>query len=250
VDIQLSKTISYVLRHGPHEFGVELDDEGWVELDKLYTALAKHSRFKTVTVQDIETIIRESNKQRFELKNNKIRAFYGHSIKKKIHRSSVVPPSILYHGTSPEAAKLIFEKGQGLLPMGRQHVHLASTIKTAIITGRRKARKPVILIVDVVAALGHVKFYAGNEDIWLAEPVQVEFLSRFEPSKVVVSEGIGGTWHYHLSFENSIATSLCSKQTMASNLSRNSWGIKSHLNERYCNECISIEQSVISFINS
>lgn len=244
MDIQLSKTISYVLRHGPQEFEVELDENGWLDIDVLFDALAKHSRFKNVTINDLTTIIKESNKKRFEIQGCKIRAYYGHSIKKKLERQSVVPPIRLFHGTSPEAAKLILDKGHGLLPMDRQHVHLASTIKTAIITGRRKAKYPVILLVNSMAAVGHVKFYEGNEDIWLAEPVPASFITKFLPSEVIISEGINGTWHYHLSFNDCTAISLCGKQTMASNAPRSSWGYQSHLNERYCKDCIDVEKFI------
>lgn len=32
---QLSKTVSYVLRHAPWEYEIELDDEGWAPLEQL-----------------------------------------------------------------------------------------------------------------------------------------------------------------------------------------------------------------------
>ncbi|WP_429076864.1 RNA 2'-phosphotransferase [Aeromonas veronii] len=54
-----------------------------------------------------------------------------------------MPPIALYHSTSPELARIILK--DGLLPMGKQYVHLSIDIDTAIQVGRRKSNKPVLL---------------------------------------------------------------------------------------------------------
>ena len=36
--VRLSKTMSVALRHDPDSFGIELDKEGWVDVDKLLDA--------------------------------------------------------------------------------------------------------------------------------------------------------------------------------------------------------------------
>ena len=38
-DIQVSKAISYALRHNPNEFGITLDSKGWVDMSILLAAL-------------------------------------------------------------------------------------------------------------------------------------------------------------------------------------------------------------------
>jgi putative RNA 2'-phosphotransferase len=37
--VQLSRTMSYALRHNPADFGLTLDAEGWVPVQDLLTAL-------------------------------------------------------------------------------------------------------------------------------------------------------------------------------------------------------------------
>ena len=37
--LQLSKEISYALRHVPWEYGLEVDEEGWVEVGQLLSSL-------------------------------------------------------------------------------------------------------------------------------------------------------------------------------------------------------------------
>ena len=52
-------------------------------------------------IEDLKIMIEKSEKKRHELKENKIRALYGHSIPMKIVKEEGVPPKFLYHGTSP-----------------------------------------------------------------------------------------------------------------------------------------------------
>jgi len=52
-----------------------------------------------------------------------------------------------------------------------------------------------------------------------------------------VTEGVSGTWFYHLSEVGTNARGLCGAQTMYTAIPLSSWGAKSHLNERYCADC-------------
>lgn len=174
---RLSKTISHALRHKPGDYGLVLDAEGWVEVDELLAALRRRlgSR-RSISLAEIEKIIAESEKQRFELHAGKIRAFYGHSTPTKIERAAVAPPDVLYHGTTQEAAQAILR--EGLRSMKRQHVHLSTDQKTARLVGLRRTGKPVILRIAALEAHQHgIKFYLGNEDIWLADPIPPAFIS-------------------------------------------------------------------------
>ena len=63
-----------------------------------------------------------------------------------ISKEPVIPPDILYHGTTHKALDAIMN--DGLKPMGRQYVHLSGDTDTAIRGGRRRDNDPVILVVD------------------------------------------------------------------------------------------------------
>src|SRR5437879_12797523 len=90
--IRLSKTISHALRHAPGDYGLALDAEGWVEIDALLAALRRRlGNRRQIGLAEIETIMAESEKQRFEIRAGKIRAFYGHSTPTKIEKESVAP---------------------------------------------------------------------------------------------------------------------------------------------------------------
>lgn len=172
----LSKTISYALRHHPEEFGLTLDPEGWVALSDLIAALKAHSpSFNLVAVHHFEEIQRTAEKQRFELKDGRIRALYGHSTTQKIEKQAQQPPEFLFHGTTHKAMPVIRDKG--LQPMSRQFVHLSTELGTAQMVGSRRDRRPPILRVKALEAWqSGILFYHGNQDTWLAEGIPPQFL--------------------------------------------------------------------------
>lgn len=57
------------------------------------------------------------------------------------------------------------------------------------------------------------------------------------PIKIV--EGVESTWFYHLSMSgDNYQPALCGKTSvMTTSLPLKSWGIVSHLHERYCPDC-------------
>lgn len=154
-----------------------MNDEGWVSVSDLLKGIEQFSTFGRKILEDIQEVMAQSDKKRFEIdgNNNQIRAFYGHSLEKKIKREKKEPPAVLYHGTSPRSLDDIFKSG--LKPMGRQNVHLSTTKETATKVGRRHHRNPIILRVDAKSAWdeGHA-FYIGNEDIWLSDEIPARYL--------------------------------------------------------------------------
>ena len=70
---------------------------------------------------------------------------------------------------------------KGLLPMGRQYVHMSADIETAEQVGRRRDNRPAILTIDAEnAAENGIKFYIGNDKVWLADQVPPEYLGRYD----------------------------------------------------------------------
>lgn len=174
---ELSKIISHALRHAPEEYGIDLDNEGWVEIESLLNALtAIDVKWKSLSVDVLQEMIDSSEKKRHEIEGNYIRAIYGHSVDGKFNTHESIPPIILYHGTSRASAPLILE--EGLKPMSRQYVHLSQLEKEAIRVGKRKDKIPVILIIDAAKAFSEgVKFYIGNDRIWLSDYIPPRFIS-------------------------------------------------------------------------
>jgi putative RNA 2'-phosphotransferase len=173
--IKLSKKISYALRHGPEEFGLTLDPEGWVLTRDLLKALSDESA--EVTQANIEVIIAESSKSRFEIEGDRIRAVYGHSVEGKIEKKATEPPEFLFHGTTVRAFKTIMTTG--LKAMSRQYVHFSEDLVTARAVGLRHGKD--LLIIRVSAKAAHdagCKFYGEKDGIWLADETPPRFLTK------------------------------------------------------------------------
>lgn len=176
--IKLSKKISHMLRHAPLKYGLELDNDGFVPVEQLLGAINKNGEYSvTVTSDDIQHIIDTSDKKRLEMTDGKIRALYGHTVKGRIHMETVIPPDILYHGTSHKACIKIMT--EGLKPMKRQYVHLSSDIDTAVLVGKRKEKCPIILTVDAKRANadGVIFYRSGYDKIILSDFIPSEYLS-------------------------------------------------------------------------
>ena len=176
---ELSKALSYILRHGAIENKLQMDSKGFVLLDDVLNCgpIKKHKASKNHVYQVVE----DNNKKRFELstnENNKeiIRAVQGHTIKEVKNEDALeLIPNIYYfpfiiHGTYFEPWKFI--KETGLNKMARNCIHFA--IGENVISGMRYN---VDLIVEI------------NGPLCVAHGIQL-FIST---NKVILSPGIEGS---------------------------------------------------------
>lgn len=166
--LELSKEVSYALRHAPWEYELELDENGWVDVEQLLMSLREDKQWDSVTEEDLNAMIKGSEKKRHEILSEKIRALYDHSVPQKIVEEEKEPPRILYRGTARRFLESI--KENGLLPKGRQYVHLSIDTDTALQVGKRHDNQPIILMINAKQAWNEgIKFYQGNDRVWLAD---------------------------------------------------------------------------------
>lgn len=174
--LKLSKEVSYALRHAPHEYELELDEEGWVDINQLLESLRQAHHWRDIQAKDLIRMINTSEKKRHELLEGKIRALYGHSLPQKIIKEVMQPPDVLYHGTARSHVISILE--QGLLPKGRQYVHLSADVETALRVGQRRDEQPTILKINAREAwVDGTIFYSGNEKVWLADTISPKYIT-------------------------------------------------------------------------
>jgi len=172
--LRLSKLMTFLLRHQPARFGLTLDAEGFVPLEDLVTAI--RPRYPAVTKADILQVVAtdDADKQRFSVRGQEIRANYGHSTANRIRHVEGTPPESLYHGTTANSLGHI--RRHGLLPMGRQYVHLTADLDLALRIG---ARHGEACLVRVDAARAHADgfpFYVASRGLWLVERLPPHYL--------------------------------------------------------------------------
>lgn len=172
---EISKFLSYVLRHAPHAIGITLDREGWASIHALIDAARKTGRKLDEAL--IHLVVAESEKKRFAISEDglRIRAVQGHSTQSvSIAHTEQTPPEFLFHGTATRFIEAI-EK-EGLKAGRRHHVHLSADADTAISVGKRHG-KPIVL--TVCAGKMHrqgVNFFQADNGVWLVDKVPFEFI--------------------------------------------------------------------------
>ncbi|GGJ87363.1 RNA 2'-phosphotransferase [Deinococcus aquiradiocola] len=166
-DHTLSRRLSYLLRHAPHEAGLTLAPGGWVPLAPVLIHLS-------VTRAQVEAVVAGSDKGRFSLRGDHIRANQGHSVPVDLQLTPATPPALLYHGTHAGALAAI--RAEGLRAMNRHHVHLSPDPDTACRVGARRG-PPVVLTVRAgeMHAAGHA-FLVSENGVWLTDTVPPAFI--------------------------------------------------------------------------
>ncbi len=172
--VQVSRFLSYILRHAPESIGLTLDDQGWGEISKLIPLAQKNGT--ALTIELIKDVVKTNDKKRFAISEDGlfIRAVQGHSLKTTIDYQAITPPKILFHGTATRFIDSIFK--QGLIPNGRQYVHLSQDHKTAVNVGDRHG-KAIVLTVDSEKMFSEgFEFYQADNGVWLTLSVPVKYL--------------------------------------------------------------------------
>lgn len=173
---KISKVLSLVLRHQPEFIGIELDQHGWVDVERLIQQMNIHN----IAIDRVllDEVVETNSKKRFSFNDSKdqIRASQGHSISVELGYISQVPPDVLFHGTAEKSVESILNSG---LEKGeRQHVHLSQELQTAIQVGGRHGK---LVVFEVKSGLmhqaGHL-FYLSDNKVWLTDHVPVDFLDR------------------------------------------------------------------------
>jgi len=176
--VKISKYMSYLLRHNPEN--LKMDRHGFVSLDQLVEKIKE--RFQ-VDKNLILKIVEESNRKRFEIVEDKIRALYGHTIDVELALEEDEKVKVLYHGTTPNTASEILRVG--LKPMRRKWVHLSPTIKIAEEVGLRRTQRPVVLEINAEAARKNgVKFYKASDKVYLCNGLSPKYIKLAKTGKV------------------------------------------------------------------
>lgn len=171
-----SKFLSYVLRHHPELINLNLDENGWANVDELITKSKNDSQ--GFTFEELDEIVQTNDKKRFIFNEDKtrIRANQGHSIDINLALIPQQPPEFLYHGTAQSNIDSIFEKG--IEKRNRQHVHLSQDIETATKVGMRHG-KPIILTINTEKMFDDgIEFYLSENNVWLTDFVDIKYISQ------------------------------------------------------------------------
>ncbi|XP_078350271.1 tRNA 2'-phosphotransferase 1-like isoform X3 [Oculina patagonica] len=147
-NIQLSKALSYILRHGAAKEGLQMSQRFIFVED-----LLKLRQFQRYSEDDIKRVVADNDKKRFALRNDpatdrlQIRANQGHTI-------------------------------EGLSRMSRNHIHFApgEPGEEGVISGMRSSCE-ILVFINLRKALGDgFKFYRSSNNVILCPGNEQGFL--------------------------------------------------------------------------
>ena len=186
-NVELSKFMSWFLRHNLENSGITYDPGGWVRVSDLINYYnINYSTRNSITIDNIVEVVKNCVKQRFSTRGEgqgmEIRANQGHSVC-NISNSWLLtritePLPVCVHGTTLEAWNLI--KNTGLSRMSRQHIHMASGIPgdNQVISGMRSTSQVVIYIDMTKAMCDGIPFYMSSNGVILSPgPIPIEYFS-------------------------------------------------------------------------
>ncbi|RKR81845.1 putative RNA 2'-phosphotransferase [Mucilaginibacter gracilis] len=170
-----NKFLSLVLRHQPQLIGIDLDEQGWVNVNELLEQANAYGHH--LDLELLNHVVETSSKKRFAFDENrqKIRASQGHSIDVELGYEAQIPPDVLYHGTGEKSVAAI--QNTGLEKRSRQHVHLSKDIETAIQVGSRHGKPAIFNVLSGEMYKEGYIFYLSENRVWLTDRVPARFLN-------------------------------------------------------------------------
>ena len=170
-DDQISRKLTYILRHGAFKMHLFMNSAGFVYVYDI----TKRIRVKE---RDIIRIVQNNNKQRFHLQTDRhgdlmIRANQGHTIECEDLQLIPITNANLYpcvvHGTTYQAWRNI--RRTGLKTMGRTHIHFASGEpgEKGVISGMRN-NSTVLIYINLEKALRFgIRFFVSQNNVILSK---------------------------------------------------------------------------------
>jgi 2'-phosphotransferase len=174
----ISKSISYLLRHGARKENIKIDESGFVQLADLLDWLNKtQNNNEYVTEDHVMNIVTSDAKGRYYVNIQDdvtyIRANQGHSLKvESLELKEITPDNItnylmVMHGTYQKFESNI--RQYGLNPMSRQHVHMINLTDSDCFKLMRHD-VDMFVIVDIKQAINDgYKFYESTNNVILSK---------------------------------------------------------------------------------
>lgn len=169
----LAKTLDYVGRHSPGEFGLFWDPDGTMPWKEFYWALQEDPSLRFVRESSLRELSLLGIDVPFVLDGNLLRI--SDELMRPKYRIAADLPGRLYFGIRSKS--LVHIQKFGLLPSGRSFVPLSSDRELALRIAKRRDPDPLLLeVLTDRATESGISFLVAGPELYLAEAVPAEFL--------------------------------------------------------------------------
>lgn len=184
----LGRVLTGILRHFPDRYQLTMDAQGWVALPQIVRAISsRHPAYHWLRVPHLVAIAETDAKGRYEVRDERIRATYGHTLELELDLPTDNIPDRLYYPVTEEEVAIVLEVG--LRPSDRKKVHLSKTAEDARAAGSVRTPQPIVLEVDARRAReGGIVIQQAGKTVFLVDQVPPDYLRRLEPSPAAPSE--------------------------------------------------------------
>jgi putative RNA 2'-phosphotransferase len=182
---QLGRLVAGALRHFPDDLGLAMNSRGWVDLAILVDVIRTRHRWANEAM--LVALVASDPKVRYEIKDGRIRARYGHSVNVELdHPENTL--TLLYYGAAEEEAARLLEVG--LRSASQRYVHLSTNPDKARHVGSFRTPNPKVIEVDAAAAKAYgVNMMTVNDDIVISDPIPARFLCMYSRLQAAGRDG-------------------------------------------------------------
>merc|ERR1712137_498151 len=171
LEVRISKSLSYLLRHGAQKERMNIDEGGFIKLSDVL----RHKTMKSANEEMVRHIVATCPKQRFYIEAREdgdyIRANQGHSMMElNVDMQEIKDPSRypeVFQGTYLKIWPSI--QKEGLKTMNRQHIHLANGRNA--ISGVRSSVEVLVFINLPLAIQDGIVFLVSMNQVILTKGI-------------------------------------------------------------------------------
>ena len=180
-----SRQLSWLLRHGALEAGLDMDPAGWTSVDGVLAATG-------LDRAALERAVAQNDKGRLQLDGTRIRACQGHSTENmpvtiealEASWTEIRSSAPLWHGTTIDALAGI--AARGIEPGARSHVHLAEAPDSKV--GKRSRVEVLLEVSPSFLRRDGLGIFRAQNGVVLVRRVPLDGISRVHPSSAERAE--------------------------------------------------------------
>lgn len=169
---RITRLLAFMLRHEPEQFDVDVDAHGFADVNDVLRALEERLG-GPLSLEELTAAVEGGDRRRYEIREGRIRALYGHSIEVEPGPESR-PPEVLHIAVPTRDVERA--RRFGLRGGRRRFLHLAVDPEDALAAGRRSAQEYTLIRVLAIDAWEQGVHFYDRGSLWLAEELPTHLI--------------------------------------------------------------------------
>ena len=161
-----------VLRNEPEELSLSLSKKGWISWKEFFSGVEKYFE-RDLSKEKLESILKENNKGRLEITENRLRATTGHTTEQVTYDYKEPPEKLFYSSSRNDILT------EGIRSKDGGYIQVYDSPRKAL-EGRPRLKKPTIFSIKSKKGWNNgVVFYYHLEN-WYCKEVPRDFIGEMK----------------------------------------------------------------------